>query len=201
MKKNFIIFLHAIKNKGVFETLIHLLAISVGRIRSVTLIVWLRMRGYDFDWLVTLSSGNDFFQSHKHAISVGKDTRIGKNTRISTGFTGKIKIGKNVLIDDGCFVMAQNKIIVGNNTWIAAYCFITDFNHKYQDNKRLIFEQGYETKPITIGKNVWIGTHVIILPGVTIGDRAVIGAGSVVTKNIPDNCVAVGNPAKVIKHI
>lgn len=201
MKKNFIIFLHAIRNKGVFETLIHLLAITVGRMRSVTLIVLLRMRGYDLDWLVTLSSGNDFFQSKKHAISIDKDTRIGKNTRISSGFNGVIKIGRNVLIDDGCFIMAQGKIIIGNNTWIAAYCFITDFNHKYADDKKLIFEQGYEIKPVTIGENVWIGTHVIILPGVKIGDRVVIGAGSVVTKNIPDNCVAVGNPAKVIKHI
>lgn len=201
MKKNFIIFLHAIKNKGVFETLIHLLAITLGRIRSVTLIVWLRMRGYDLDWLVTLSSGNDFFQSKKHAILVGKDTRIGRNTRISAGFTGRIHIGRNVLIDDGCFIMAQGKIIVGNNTWIAAYCFITDFNHKYADDKKLMFEQGYEIKPVTIGDNVWIGTHAVILPGVTIGDRSVIGAGSVVTKDVPANSVVVGNPAKIIKYI
>ena len=58
-----------------------------------------------------------------------------------------------------------------------------------------------EIKSVIIGKNVWIGTHAVILPGVTIGDRAVIGAGSIVTKDVPANSVAVGNPAKVIKNI
>ncbi len=56
-------------------------------------------------------------------------------------------------------------------------------------------------KPITVGDNVWIGGNAVILPGVTIGRNSVIGAGSVVTKDIPDNVVAVGNPCKVIKHI
>ncbi|MEK7502688.1 MAG: acyltransferase [Patescibacteria group bacterium] len=201
MKKNVVIFFNAIRNKGLFETLIHLLIIIVTRIRSVIFIILLRLRGYDLNWLVTLSGGNDFFQSYKHSVSVGEKTRIGKNTRISAGFAGKIQIGRNVLIDDGCFLMAQDKIIIGNNTWIAAYCFITDFNHKYTDSKKLIFEQGYEIKSVIIGKNVWIGTHAVILPGVTIGDRAVIGAGSIVTKDVPANSVAVGNPAKVIKNI
>ncbi len=201
MKKNLFILLEAIKNKGVLETLVHILKIALERISSVLSIFWMRMRGYDLDWSVILSGRNDFFQSLKHAISVDKHTKIGKNTRISSGFAGRIKIGKNVLIDDGCIVMAQDKIIIGDNTWIAASCFITDFNHKYKDNSRPMYQQGYETKPVVIGKNVWIGTHSVILPGVTVGDRAVIGAGSIVTRDVSANSVAVGNPAKVINNI
>ncbi len=60
---------------------------------------------------------------------------------------------------------------------------------------------GYTSKPVKIGKYVWIGANVVILPGVEIGDNAVIGAGAIITKNIPANSVAVGNPAKVIKKI
>lgn len=199
MRKNFFILFRSIDNKGVLETFIHLSKSIITWICSFVFITFLRLRGYDLDWSVTLLGGNDFFQSYKQAISIDKDTRIGRNTRISAGFMGKIQIGKNVLIDDSCIIMAQDKIVIGNNTWIAACCFVTDFNHKYNDNTKLIFEQGYEAKPVSIGENVWIGTHTVILPGVTIGDRTVIGAGSIVTKDIPANSVAVGNPARVIK--
>lgn len=201
MKKTFFIFINAIKNKGMLETIIHLFKIFITRIYSFLFIFWLRLRGYGLNWSITLSGGNNFFQSYKYAISIDKNTRIGKNTRISSGFKGRIKIGSNVLLDDGCFVMAQDKIVIGNNTWIAAYCFITDFNHIYKNNKKLIVEQGYDIKSVVIGENVWIGAHCIILPGVTIGDRVVVGAGSVVTKDIPANSIAVGNPARVIKRI
>ena len=199
--RNFRDLINALRNKGILETLNHVLKIIVLKLRSVLFIALLRLRSYDIDWSVSLSAGSNFFQSHKHAILIKKNTRIGRNTRISAGFDGKIQIGKNVLIDDASFVMAQEKIIIGNNTWIAAGSFITDFNHRYKDNNKLISEQGYDTKPIVIGENVWVGAHSVLLPGVNIGDRVVIGAGSIVTKNIPANSVAVGNPARVIKRI
>ena len=75
MKKTLLYFFNAIRNKGLFETLIHLLIIIVTRIRSVIFIILLRLRGYDLNWLVTLSGGNDFFQSYKHSVSVGEKNK------------------------------------------------------------------------------------------------------------------------------
>ena len=190
-----------IGRKGALETFIYALKILLDKLTSLFKITFLKLRGYNINYSVLLKGNNFFFQSTKHAINIYKHATIGKNTRISGGGSGKVYIGENVLVDDCTFIMAHEKIEIGKNTKIAAFCFITDFNHKYQDLNLSVVEQGYVTNPVKIGKNVWIGTHAIILPGVTIGDRVVIGAGSVVTKDVPANSVAVGNPAKVIKHI
>lgn len=201
MKKYINLISDSINRKGIIETIIHGSKNLLDKLLSLIKITFLKIRGYRIDYSLLLRGNNFFFQSTKNAVTVSKNTIIGKNTRISAGGNGKVYIGESVLIDDCNFIMAHEKIVIGKNTKIAAFCFITDFNHKYTDIKKTVKEQGYETKPVVIGENVWVGTHVIILPGVTIGDRAVIGAGSVVTKDVPANSVAVGNPAKVIKHI
>ncbi len=91
------------------------------------------------------------------------------------------------------------KIKIGSDTFIGPNCGFYTAIHPINAKERV---EGKEwAKPITIGKQVWIGGGVTILPGVEIGDRAVIGAGSVVTKNIPADTVAVGNPCRVIKNI
>lgn len=190
-----------ISRKGALETFLYALKILLDKSTSLFKITFLKLRGYNVNYSLLLKGNNFFFQSTKYAVNISKNTVIGKNTRISAGDNGKVYIGENVLIDDCTFIMAHEKITIGKNTKVAAFCFITDFNHKYQDKNLRLVDQGYNTNPVKIGENVWIGTHSIILPGVTIGDRAVIGAGSVVTKDIPANSVAVGNPAKVIRKI
>ncbi|MGH7245867.1 MAG: acyltransferase [Candidatus Levyibacteriota bacterium] len=144
------------------------------------------------------------FQSKKNAISIDDKTQIGYGVRIKAGFDGEIKIGKNVLIDDYSYVSAQQRITIEDETMIASHAYIVDFNHIFplsKSKKNIGKKNGYTSKPIKIGKYVWIGTHAIILPGVTIGDNAVIGAGTVVTKSVPANCIVVGNPAKIIRKI
>ena len=82
--------------------------------------------------------------------------------------------------------------------------FCKEFSYNQKEEKAEVLKQllgSMGTKPIKIGNNVWIGGNVIVLPGVNIGDNVVIGAGSVVTKDIPANCVAVGNPCRVIRKI
>jgi len=201
MKKYFKEFIRVTRRKGIVDTLFHGMGLVFIKLSSVIKILALRIRGYNIDFNVVLSGNNVFFQSIKSAINISSGTTLGKNTRITGGGTGKIYIRKNVLIDDSTFVMAQKKIEIGDNTAIAAFCFITDFNHGFNDKSLSVLKQGYETNPVSIGKAVWIGTHCIILPGVKIGDGAVIGAGSVVTHDIPENSLAVGNPARVIKTI
>lgn len=113
-------------------------------------------------------------------------------------YGNNIKIGKNVFINSNCYLMDGGKIIIGDYVFIGPSCGLYTANHPLDHQTR---NQGLEIAlPIIIGNNVWLGGNVVILPGVTIGDNCVIGAGSVVTKNIEANSIACGNPCKVIKQ-
>ena len=108
-------------------------------------------------------------------------------------------VGKNFFMNVNGKLMDSGKITIGDNVFIAPdVCIVTE-EHAMDVEQRVA---GLEyTHPVTIGDNVWICTGAIILPGVTIGADSVIGAGSVVTKDIPDNVIAVGNPCRVIREI
>lgn len=108
-----------------------------------------------------------------------------------------IHIGKNVFINSCCKFQDQGGISIGDGSLLGHNVVIATLNHMQEPSRR----QSLLPKPVVIGNNVWIGASVTILPGVTIGDNAIIGAGSVVTKDIPANSVAVGSPCKVIKSI
>ena len=110
-----------------------------------------------------------------------------------------IEIGENFYANHNLTILDANKVKFGDNVFIAPNCGFYTAGHPLDAETR---NKGLEyAKPIEIGNNVWIGGNVIVLPGVKIGDNAVIGAGSVVNKDIPANVVAVGNPCKVIKEI
>lgn len=134
----------------------------------------------------------------------GKFLKIGKNTTIHEGayirlYGGFINIGDNCSINPYCVIYGHGGLEIGNNVRIAAHCTIIPSNHIFDDINIPITEQGEKMLGIKIMNDVWIGTGVRILDGVTIGHGAVIGAGSVVTKSIPDYSVVVGVPAKIIK--
>lgn len=110
-----------------------------------------------------------------------------------------IEIGENFYANHNLIILDANKIEFGDNVFIAPNCGFYTAGHPLDVEKR---NQGLEyAKPIKVGNNVWIGGNVVVLPGVTIGDNVVIGAGSIVNKDIPSNTVAVGNPCRVIKRI
>ncbi|MEG1585427.1 MAG: sugar O-acetyltransferase [Bacteroidales bacterium] len=115
-----------------------------------------------------------------------------------------IHIGNNVEINMNCVFLDCNRISIGNHSGIGPGVQIYTVSHPINPTERLSptrqFWKSY-TAPVTIGSNVWIGGGAIILPGVTIGDNSTIGAGSVVTKDIPANCLAVGNPCKIIRNL
>ncbi|MBQ7529365.1 sugar O-acetyltransferase [bacterium] len=110
-------------------------------------------------------------------------------------FARCIKMGKNVFANHGLTVMSIGTIIIEDGVMFGPEVGLFTVNHEPK-NIRVIM-----TKEIHVKRNAWIGARVNILPGVTIGENAIIGTGSVVTKDIPDNCVAVGVPAKIIKEI
>ena len=130
---------------------------------------------------------------------IGKkvDESFGLFPPFTTDCGKNITLGKGVFINAGCRFQDQGGITIGDNALIGHNVVIATLNHDMDPSKR----GSMTPKPVKIGARVWIGSGSIILPGVTIGDNSVIGAGSIVTKDIPENSVAVGNPARVIRSI
>ena len=114
-------------------------------------------------------------------------------------FGENIHIGKNFYANHNLSILDGGRVEIGDFVFIAPNVVITTAGHAIDPEQR---DKGYEiVLPITIGSHVWIGANVCILPGVKVGNNVVIGAGSVVTKDIPDNVIAVGNPCKVLRKI
>jgi acetyltransferase-like isoleucine patch superfamily enzyme len=108
-----------------------------------------------------------------------------------------IKVGKNVFINSCCNFQDQGGIIIGDGSLIGHKTVLATLNHGLTPEDR----HSLYPSPIMIGKNVWVGASVTILPGVTVGDNAIIAAGAVVTKDVPANTVVAGVPAKVIRSV
>ncbi|MEM0575472.1 acyltransferase [Flavobacterium polysaccharolyticum] len=149
----------------------------------------------------------------------GKGARIRPRTRLDVVPWNKFELGEDstiedfsainngvgpVIIGDRTKIGLSNTIIgpvtIGNDIRLAQNITISGLNHNYEDVNLPIHVQGVSTAPITIGDGTWIGANVVVLAGVTIGKNCVIAAGSVVTKDIPNYAVAVGNPARVLKQ-
>ena len=112
---------------------------------------------------------------------------------------GDVIIGDHTRIGIHCTVIGP--VCIGNHVNLAQGITVTALNHNFSDATKRIDEQGVSTKPVVIGDDVWIGANAVILPGVTIGSHCVIAAGAVVTKDVPDNTVVGGVPAKVLKQL
>ena len=114
-----------------------------------------------------------------------------------TNFGKFIQIGKNVFINHACSFLDMGGITIEDDVLIAPKVNIITENHPVNPSDRKVLV----TKPVTIKNNAWIGTGATILPGVTVGKNAIVAAGAVVTKDVPDNSIVAGIPAKIIKSI
>lgn len=123
----------------------------------------------------------------------GEDSRLMSPTTVVRGRS--VKIGKRVVIMNGSLFMGAGGITIDDDVLVAANVQLISNNHDLYEHQVLT------CKPVHLKRNCWIGAGATILPGVTVGENAVVGAGSVVTKDVPDNTVVVGNPAKIVKKI
>jgi acetyltransferase-like isoleucine patch superfamily enzyme len=130
-------------------------------------------------------------------VNIGTGTRLGRRTFLETQGGGRIEIGRNCTINDGTTIVAYDHVVIGDWVLVGEYASIRDSNHGTERGTP-IRTQAHEAAAIRIGDDAWIGRGVCVLKGVTVADGAVIGANSVVTRDVPAQAIAVGAPAKVI---
>jgi acetyltransferase-like isoleucine patch superfamily enzyme len=132
-------------------------------------------------------------------MSLGSNVLIGRQSMIKTR-GGNIKIHDHVHIGPNCLLGSAEHLEIGEYTLIGFNCSIGGLQHGFENSDKLIVKQALVSRGgVTIGRDVWLGGHVSVMDGVTIGDSSVIGAGSVVVNDIPPYSVAVGVPARVIR--
>ncbi len=131
-------------------------------------------------------------------IQIGEGVFIGRNTILNCK-NGDIFLEDNVNIGFNCMIFSANKVHVGHSQLIAAYCYLVGGTHKIDRPEMPVLQQERESKGIKIGSGGWIGAHVTVFDGVTIGEHTIVGAGSVVNADLPDFVTAGGIPVKVIK--
>lgn len=147
----------------------------------------------------------------KRNIDFGKGLTTGVGCRIEAyqkenSNEKVIHIGKNVQINDYVHITAMNKVVIGDNVLMASKIYISDCSHGFYEGgdndsnpDQIPMDRKYKVGEVIIGDNVWLGEFVSVLPDVIIGKGSIIGANSVVTKNIPAYSIAIGSPARVIK--
>lgn len=136
-----------------------------------------------------------FIENGGHA-TLGNKTILAHNVLVQSN--GKLTIGNNLFVNAYSRIVCHESIEIGDSVTLASGVAILDHDHKFTSSGNNRITNGYVTAPIRIGSNVWIGDGVVVLKGVTIGNNVTIGAGSVVVKDLPDNVVAVGVPARVV---
>ncbi len=135
-------------------------------------------------------------------LSIGAGTLFEPGVWITAPDAARVSIGQGTFLNLGVMVAALERVEIGDHCMFANGCFVTDANHRFDDPGRPITWQGFDAKgPTRIGDNVWCGAHVVVTSGVTIGERSVIGANSVVTTDIPAYSIAAGVPARVLRAI
>jgi acetyltransferase-like isoleucine patch superfamily enzyme len=146
--------------------------------------------------------GNVLEMLREGRLELGEHVVLEPGVWLTAQTPARIRIGGGTFLNLGVQVAAADLVAIGAHCMLANGCFVTDANHRFDDPELPVPWQGFTSKgPTRLGDNVWCGANVVVTSGVTIGERSVIGANSVVTTDIPPYSIAAGAPAKVIRTI
>src|SRR3954462_12689540 len=146
--------------------------------------------------------GNVLEAFREGRLEIGAHTLFEPGVWITMADTARVRIGSQSFLNVGVMVAAHELVEIGDHCMFANGCFVSDANHRFDDPDTPVPWQGFISRgPTRIGDNVWCGANVVIAGGVSIGERCVIGANSVVTRDLPARSIATGAPAKVIREI
>jgi acetyltransferase-like isoleucine patch superfamily enzyme len=146
--------------------------------------------------------GNVLDAMREGRLEIGQNALFEPHVWIIAPGKARVRIGSGSFLNVGVMVAALELVEIGDHCMFANGCVVTDADHRYDDPARPVPWQGFTTKgPTRLGDNVWCGANVVITSGVTIGERCVIGANSVVTKDLPPQSIAAGVPAQVLRPI
>jgi acetyltransferase-like isoleucine patch superfamily enzyme len=146
--------------------------------------------------------GNVLEMLREGRLEVGEHTLFEPNVWLTAPAPARIRIGSGTFLNLGVMVAAVDLVEIGDHCMFANGCFVTDGNHRFDDRDRPVTWQGFSSKgPTRIGDNVWCGANVVVTSGVTVGERCVIGANSVVTRDLPPYSIATGSPAQVLRGV
>ena len=135
-------------------------------------------------------------------LEVGAHTLLEPDVWITVSDDGRVRIGEGTFLNIGVMVASVELVEIGDHCMFANGCFVTDRNHRFDDPDTPVPWQGFTSKgPTRVGDNVWCGANVVITSGVSVGERSVIGANSVVTQDLPPLSIAAGVPAKVLREV
>jgi acetyltransferase-like isoleucine patch superfamily enzyme len=143
----------------------------------------------------------------ERSIHIGDGCIVGPYATLSAGISPEdvrdsavVTIGDRCVIGKGSGVVGHERIEIGDDVWTGHYVYVTDANHGYADPDQPVGRQFAAPRPVRVGSGSWLGHGALVLGGATIGEHVVVGAGAVVTGDLPDYSVAVGNPARVIRR-
>ena len=146
--------------------------------------------------------GNVLEAMREGRLEVGAGVLFEPGVWITAPGSARIRIGGGTFLNMGVMLAAHELVEIGEHCMFANGCFVTDANHRFDDPDKPVPWQGFTSKgPTRLGDNVWCGANVVITSGVTVGERCVIGANSVLTEDLPPFSIAAGAPAKVLRTI
>ena len=146
--------------------------------------------------------GNVLEALREGRLEVGEGVLFEPNVWITAPGRARVRIGAGTFLNQGVMVASHELVEIGEHCMLANGCFVSDAAHRYDDPDQPVPWQGFTSKgPTRIGANCWLGAHVVVTSGVSVGERCVVGAGSVVTHDIPSFSVAAGAPARVLKSV
>ena len=146
--------------------------------------------------------GNVLEALREGRLEIGEGTLLEPHVWLTAPDEARIRIGEGTFLNIGVMVASAELVEFGDHCMFANGCFVTDANHRFDDPEQPITWQGFTSKgPTRVGDNVWCGANVVVTSGVTIGERCVIGANSVVTEDVPAYSIAAGAPAKVLRRV